>query len=255
MLANLRFGLFALGLAALLLLACETGFQLGRRAASRDIPRAFDEAAGWEIAVLGLAALLIGFTFEMAVSRYAARKQVLIEEANAIETAYQRTQLVDESVGRDVRRLMRRYLDLRIDLYDVGVDRARTLEIERESAELQRQIWARVAAVGRADPRSITTGLLLQSVNAIRERAAERRASREMPVPPTVFVVVILVAAFAVVSIGYSLGIAGKRMLFGMYVMPLLVGAVIMLVIDIALPGAGVVRVPDQPMLDLKEAL
>jgi hypothetical protein len=253
--ASLVFGLLGLGLAALLLLACEGGFQAGRRTAAREHPKAFDNAMNWQGAVLGLAGLLIGFTFAMAVTRFDSRRHVLIAEASAVETFDYRTQLLDESVRTELRSLIRRYVDLRIALYDVSVDARRAEVLERSSAELQTQIWARVVAVARADPRSITAALVVQSATEMFERAAERRATREIPVPPTVFIVVILASAIAIASIGYTLGLGGTRMTFGMFVIPLLVAGVIMLVIDIAHPSLGIVRIPDLPMLHLRESL
>jgi hypothetical protein len=68
--ANVLFGGLALGLAALLLGAAEVGFWVGRRAAPHSHPKAFDTAMAWQGAVLGLAALLIGFTFAMAANRF-----------------------------------------------------------------------------------------------------------------------------------------------------------------------------------------
>jgi hypothetical protein len=253
--ANLVFGLLGLGLAALMLVACEGGFWLGRWSASRAHPKALDNAMSWEGAVLGLAALLIGFTFAMAVTRFDNRKQVLVAEANAIETTFHRTELLDDDVGEPVRVLIRRYVDVRIAVFDVSTDPQHAAALERESAKIQEQIWARLVRAGRADPHSITTGLVLQSATDMFERAAERRSGREIPVPPTVFLVVILVSAFAVASIGYPLGLTSARMSFGMLVIPLLVAGVIMLVVDIAHPSLGVVQVPDLPMLRLRDSL
>lgn len=253
--ANLTFGLLGLGLAALMLVAGEAGFWVGRRTAARSHPKAIDNAMNWQAAVLGLAALLIGFTFAMAVTRFDSRKQVLVAEANAISTLYDRTHLLDPEVGEALQPLIRRYVDLRIALFDVSVDRKSAAALERSSADLQNQIWARLAPVARADPRSVVTGLAIQAANEMFDRASERRATREMPVPPTVFLVVILVSAIAVASIGYTLGLGGARMSFGMLVIPLLVAAVIMLVLDIAHPSLGVVNVPDLPMLRVRESL
>jgi hypothetical protein len=252
---SLLFGGLALGLAALLLGSCEAGFWVGRRAAARSHPKAFDNAMNWQGAVLGLAALLIGFTFSMAVTRFDARKEVLIAEATAVGTAYNRTFLLDAEAGGAVRQLIRRYVDLRIALYDVAADSVRADVFERAGADLRAQIWSRLAAAGRAEPRSVVAGLALQSATDVFERADERRFAREMPVPPTVFIVVILVSAIAIASIGYTLGLAGARMSFGMLVIPLLVAGVIMLVIDIAHPSLGVVRIPDLPMLRLRDSL
>jgi hypothetical protein len=251
----LLFGLLGLGLAALMLAACEAGFWLGRRSATGAHPRALENAMSWQAAVLGLAALLIGFTFAMAVTRFDRRREVLVAEANAIAMTYHRTELIDADVGEVVRRLLRHYVDVRIELFDQSTDPKRAAVLEQASTEIQSQIWARLSRVARDDPHSITAGLVLQAANEMFERGAERRAGREIPVPPTVFLVVILVSAIAVASIGFPLGLSSARMSFGMLVIPLLVAGVIMLVLDIATPSLGVVRVPDLPMLRLRDLM
>jgi hypothetical protein len=244
-----------LGLAALMLVACEAGFWLGRRSATSAHPKALENAMSWQAAVLGLAALLIGFTFAMAVTRFDRRREVLVGEANAIAMTFHRSELLDADVGDVIRRLLRHYVDLRVELFDGSTDPKRAAVLEQASTEVQSQIWERLVRVARDDPHSITVGLTLQAANEMFERAAERRAGREIPVPPTVFLVVILVSAIAVASIGYPLGLGSARMSFGMLVIPLLVAGVIMLVLDIASPSVGVVRVPDFPMLRLRELL
>lgn len=252
--ANVVFAGLALALAALFLGTSEVGFWVGRRAAPRSHPKAFDNAMAWQGAVLGLAALLIGFTFAMAASRFDSRKQILVAEADAIGTAYHDTRLLDEKLGDPLRALMRRYVDLRIELYDAH-DPAHIEATESASAAVREQLWSRLAAFGRSEPHSVMAGLALQSTAGMFERAAERQATREMPVPPTVFAVVILVAAFGVASIGYALGLIGARLWFGMRVIPVLVACVIMLVINIAEPSLGIVGVPNVPMLRLRQAL
>ena len=112
-----------------------------------------------------------------------------------------------------------------------------------------------MAAAGHAEPHSIPTGLLMQSANEMIDVAAKHLFSLENPVPPTVFLVVILVSAIAMVSIGYTCGLSGTRLAFGMLVMPLLLASVIALVFDIAHPRLGIVRVHHQSLLRLKQSL
>ncbi len=69
-----------------ILLATEIGFRLGRRVQPSINESARAHNATIEAAVLGVLALLLGFTFAMAMSRYESRKQLVIGEANAIGT-------------------------------------------------------------------------------------------------------------------------------------------------------------------------
>ena len=47
-------------------------------------------------ATLGLLALLLGFTFSLAIQRFETRRELVLADANAIGTAYLRVQLLDE---------------------------------------------------------------------------------------------------------------------------------------------------------------
>ena len=77
------------------LLAAETGYRLGIR---RHDP---DEAGKSHISalqggLLGLLALILAFSISMSVSRFDLRKSLVVQEANAIATAWLRTQILEE---------------------------------------------------------------------------------------------------------------------------------------------------------------
>lgn len=247
--------LFTLVLIVILPMASELGYKLGRRKRASGDETAKSHATTWQAAVLALAGLLIGFTFAMAAAKYDARKQIMIDESNAIGTTILRTRVLDEPQGEELRGLLRQYVDARLALVDAGADRRQIDESLRASDRLEERIWSRVAAAGHAEPHSIPTGLLMQSANEMIDVAAKHLFSLENPVPPTVFLVVILVSAIAMVSIGYTCGLSGTRLAFGMLVMPLLLASVIALVFDIAHPRLGIVRVHHQSLLRLKQSL
>jgi hypothetical protein len=248
------FGIFALAVLAGLPLAGELGYWIGRGRVPRHAHE-IEHIVHWQNGVLAIAGLLIGFTFAMATSRYEARKQVLVDEANAIENAILRTQLIDEATGRELRVLFRSYVDARIAVFDAGVDQVRTDQAEAQCTQLAEQIWSRVATVARADPHAVTTTLLLESINKMRDFAALRRDAKENPVPWTVFLALILSAAVAMASVGYACALTGRRLSFGMIVMPLLVAGVIFLVYDLATPQSGLIRPNNQAALRLRDRL
>ncbi|MGH8043660.1 MAG: hypothetical protein ACREOX_03540, partial [Stenotrophomonas sp.] len=53
--------------------------------------------------VLGLLALLIGFTFSLALGRYDERRTLVVSEANALGTTWLRTDLLDAPDAERVR--------------------------------------------------------------------------------------------------------------------------------------------------------
>ena len=149
---------------------------------------------------------------------------------------------------------MRQYIDERVALYDVN-DPARIEATERASTVLQQQIWSRVVAAARNDRQPVISGRLIDTVNEMIDIADERRAVRENPVPFTAIIVLVMVSAIGMASIGYTSGVAGRQLLFGMLVMPLLVAAAIVLVYDLADVSSGLVRPGNQSLIHLKQDL
>ncbi|HEY6475411.1 MAG TPA: hypothetical protein VI456_02455 [Polyangia bacterium] len=242
------------GLFVALPASCQIGYRLGRRAAQRQDEGEKSHASAWQAALLGLAALLIGFTFSMAQGRYDARKQIVLGEANAIGTAYLRTHLLDDTRGEELRALLRRYVDVRLGFAQAGGDRERTAAFLRQSSQLEEQIWARVAAAGRATPSPIAS-LLIQSTNEMIDAGDEHLAALENPLPATVFIVLILVTAVAMGAVGYGCGLESRMRALGMFVAPVLLAAVIGLVFDLAHPRMGIIRVSDPILARLKRSL
>ena len=246
-------GWVATGLFTLLPTACLSGYWLGRRTRARQDEAGKSHVAAWEAALLGLTALLIGFTFSMAQARYDARKEIVLNEANAIGTTYLRTRLLDAGPGEELRALLRRYVDARLGFAESGHDRPRTEELLRQSEALADEIWARVVAAGRGD-RSAVTALLVASTNEMIDAADEHLAAIMNPMPPTMFLVLILVTAAAIAAVGYECGLEGRMRVLGMVVMPVLLAIVIMLVYDLAHPRVGIVRVHDPILSKLKQS-
>jgi hypothetical protein len=85
-------------LIALFLLAAEVGFRAGRRHGRRVGDRE-PQVGTIQGALLGLLALLLGFSFAMAQSRYDTRRALVVDEANAIGTTYLRAQLLPKPEG------------------------------------------------------------------------------------------------------------------------------------------------------------
>src|SRR5262249_38748734 len=92
-------------------------------------------------ATLTLLALIIGFSFSMAVSRYDLRKNYEEAEANAISTEYARADLLPADDGMKLRELLRRYLNQRISFY--RGDEPQT----NDAQKLQTELWSSVVKV------------------------------------------------------------------------------------------------------------
>src|SRR4030095_4387887 len=90
---------------------------------------------------LGLLALLLGFTFALAVDRFDARRGLVLEEANAIGTTYLRAQLLDEPHRSRLSRLLAGYAQNRLDLANAS-DYERRVTLMAQTNAYQTRLWA-----------------------------------------------------------------------------------------------------------------
>ena len=149
------------------LLAAEGGYRLGRFMKPRTDETARSVVFNIHAAILGLLGLLLAFTFSMAVARYEMRKQLVLDEANTIGTAYLRARLLPEPQRTDVARLFQEYVDARLQFHQEGEGPDGRREDNDKADRLQDQLWARAVAAGESDPRSVTTGLFIQALNDV----------------------------------------------------------------------------------------
>jgi hypothetical protein len=238
----------------LLVVSTEIGFHLGLH-----LHRARDEArkaqiGGIQGAMLGLMGLLLGFTFAMSVSRYETRRQVVLQEANAIGTTYLRASLLPESHQAVVEDLLRRYVASRIAFYDAGADEARQADAERAAARLQRELWSHAVAAGKEAPTPLVATFITALNEAIDLDATRLNALRTQ-VPGAVWILVLAVAACGCCTSGYGAGSSGLRNSFTNLALPLLIAVVITLIADLDRPRGGLILINQQPMHDLKASL
>jgi hypothetical protein len=235
-----------------IVLAHECGYQLGQlRGRQKD--RESDSPVGGMVgAELGLLAFLLAFTFGIAASRFDVRREVVLDEANAIGTAYLRAAMLPDPHREEVARLLREYTDVRI----AAVQGGSAEEAIRRSEELHRQLWAHAVAAAHEDPRSVPIGLFVQALNEVIDLHTKRiTASLRSRIPTPVWVVLYGVAIMAFVAMGYQSGLIRTSRSPGILVVALTFAAVIWLVADLDRPGEGWLRVGQQPMLDLRSSM
>jgi len=238
-----------------LVLSTELGFLLGRRAAPKTSDDARSQVGTIQGALLGLLALLLGFTFAMAMSRFEVRKQVLLDEANAIGTTFLRAQLLPEPQRQGIAEQLRRYVQVRLMLYEAGTDAKKLEAAVDATTRLQQQLWSTAAALGEKEPRAVTIGLFLQSLNEVIDLHAKRLTALENHVPEIILILLYFVALVATGLIGYGCGLGEVRNFLVTVAASILIAAVIIVIIDLDRPRRGLIRVSQQRMVELRDTL
>jgi hypothetical protein len=236
-----------IGLVACLELWCWVGRRVRRR---RGEP--LDQLANIQGAMLGLLALLLGFTFAMAAGRFSGRVQLITDEANAIGTAWLRCDLLPAPQRAELRGMLRGYVDLRVAVYDAREQRAWEEKVAQSEA-LQQRMWAVVAEAAKAAPEF--TEVLLPPFNDLFDLHGARIAAARRHLPGMLLILLLASSAVAVGAVGYGCGVAGKRNVVLTTALAFLIGGTLWAIIDMDHPRVGLIRVGQQPMLDLQSSL
>jgi hypothetical protein len=250
--------LLALSALAIFLCAFEIAYRLGRRERSRLDTSGQSQLSTMEAAMLGLLALLLGFSFAMAETRYEQRRGLIVDESTAIGTTWLRSRLAPEPHRAMLDRLMRRYVDARIEFYRTQGITANPASARRASVEterLQRLLWQEASDAAAVDPRAVTTGLLLHSLNEVIDLHEKRLVSLETHVPEPILVLIGFVAAAAFALVGYANGLSGARQMLVTVLSAFVVVAVLTLIVDLDRPIRGHLRIGQQTLLRLRDSM
>jgi hypothetical protein len=246
--------LFAL-LILVLCAALAMGFVLGLHERRAEQEREFSQLSTLQAALLGLLALLLGFSFSLAATRWELRKHAFIDEANAIGTTYLRASLLPEAQRKDVAALLVQYVDVRLSPEVMGRDPAARARNAAEAHRLQSRIWQLAMDAVAIDSRPVTTGLFVPALNAMIDAHGTCVALVEDHVPESILWLLMAVAMGAIGLTGFAAGLTGLRNLVAGGLVSLLVGCVIFLIVDLDRPAGGFIRVSDTPLRDLRASM
>jgi len=202
--------------------------------------------------MLGLLGLLLAFTFAIASQRFDTRKQLVLDEANAIGTAYLRATAVPG--GEEVADLLRRYVDVRLEGAASAGNPHGFRRAVTESERLHAAMWSRAAALARANPDPLRT-LLLPALNEVIDLHEKRLTAMRNHVPTIILVLLLMVSVLTMASLGHAAGVSGGRSMSTALTFAMLVTLVIMVVVDLDRPERGLIRVSQQSLQTLRDGL
>lgn len=210
-----------------------------------------------EGAVFALMGLLIAFTFSAANTKFDFRRHLIIEEANAIGTAYLRLDLVQPDLRRDLQDYFRQYLAGRLAVYEKLPDvEGAKLELVKTHV-IQDKIWRLAMAGCKTSDQTASCIILLPALNSMFDIANTRYAIAGIHPPIIVSLLLIGVALISSLLSGYNLGNRNKGSLLFILSYTILMAATIYVIIDMEYPRLGLIRVDsfDQVLIDLQMAL
>lgn len=199
--------------------------------------------------ILGLLALLIAFTFGLALDRYDARRELVVDEANAIGTAEMRVRLLEGPDGVQLAGLLREYARTRLEYGEARAAqkpplRAASLALR---ARVESETLAALAPI-RTTPLAAT---ITPAINEAIDIGVSREATHASRIPSTVLAVLVIYAWVSAGVLGSALDAAGRKNRGMSALLFVLLTMAIVVILDLDRPQEGAIRISQQPLADL----
>ena len=209
-------------------------------------------------AVFGLMGLLLGFSFSGAVSRFDARRELIVQETNAIGTAWLRIDLLPEATQPQIRDDYRAYLDARLAFYSYLVpDRQKALDELALSEKLQNKIWTESVAAAKQSSSPAVLTLVVGSLNEMIDITTTRFVALQTHPPMPIYVTLVLLALASSLIAGFGMGDTGKRQWLHTVVYATALTLTVYTIIDLEFPRIGVIRIDsyDQALVNQRNSM
>jgi hypothetical protein len=243
--------LVAIGLIVGFFAAHEIGFRLGSLMQSAD--EAFDRQLGLvRTSTAALVALLIGFAFSGAASRFINRLDIIVNEANALSTAYLRADSVAEPQRSELKAVLREYTADRVTLLSrEGRDEIETLLAKVGS--LHERMWR--AAIDASKDNAPLMAVVLPPINAVIDLHATHLAMARRHLPAPIMMVLLATVAISVLIMGFGNGRVSRRFSVLDAVYGAVLAVALWMTIDLDYPGIGIIRVSNRPVVEALAAM
>jgi hypothetical protein len=219
--------------------------ELGYRIASRRIQRhgaAHEGLGSIEAAVFALLGLLLGFAFSQALGRFDDRRAMIVDEANAIGTAYLRLDFAPAEAQPQLRQLFRQYVDARIRVYATPADPVTTDAAVAAAETMHRRIWASVVDAARNDASQNVARVVVPAINEMIDMTTIRTVALHVRIPRLIIALLVLVALSSAMTAGYAMAKRGNRSLLHSLLYALSVALTLYVILDLEHPRMGLIR-------------
>lgn len=234
--------LFAILLFAGMQIMLEGGRRLALRR-SKDSEGERSSLGAIEGAVFALFGLLMAFTFSGAASRFNEKRMLVAEEANTIETAYLRLQLLAPEAQPELQELFRKYADSRLETYRRLPD-MQAAELELANSErIQEEIWTGAIAATRLPNSHPAAGLLVPpALNNMIDIVTTRTMALQVHPPSIIHELLFSLGLICSLLAGYRMASGQRRSWLHILGFTLITVIVVYVMLDIEYPRTGLFR-------------
>jgi hypothetical protein len=203
-------------------------------------------SAPTEGAVFALFGLLLAFTFSGAIARFDDHRKLIVEEANDINTAYRRLDLLPAAAQPALRQDFHKYAAIREHRFDEVPDNPLSIKAAEDTERFQDQIWSSsLAAATSPGANPDAAKLLLPALNSMIDITATRKNAFNMHPPAIIFLLLYVFGAACAYMAGYSME-PGKHHWLYTLSLALTVTLTVYATLEVEYPRRGLIRLTTQ---------
>jgi hypothetical protein len=249
--------LVAVGLILGMLLFLEVGRQLGEHQLAQYGAQGRNGVGVADGVVFSLTALLLGFAFSGATSRFDQRRQLIANEVNASGTAWQRIDTLTSDAQGDIRDCFRRYVDELIAWYAGAAGAAEALREPAGVTRAQNDLWSRSVAVCLTPQGEKARMLLLPSLNEMFGAVEKERVARRNHPPRVIYLMLVIAGMASALFAGYALAGGPNRPWLYMLGVATAIGLTVYVILQLEFPRLGLLGVDDmdEALVELRATL
>jgi hypothetical protein len=236
-------------LVGLLLLALPTAALLGHRAGAARLTRA--GASQREVlarsgettvgAILALLGLLVAFLFGNSLGWAEDSKRAVLQEANALGTAFLRADLLDDPGQRTLKRALLDYAETRVPTRAHMASAEGARSFLAQTLEAQARIWpATLEATAEPLPAPTRT-FVAGAVNDVIDAHAVRMATLTRPAAEITSIVVVAAALTALFLVGNRSALQGRPLTWRTFILAGFLWVVMSTIADLQRPLQGTI--------------
>ena len=205
-------------------------------------------------AFFALVGLILAFGLTLAIGRYDTRRAAVVDDANTIGTTYLRAQTLAEPIRARSLQLLRQYTDASIALSLAVPTTARFGQVVARQDDLQRRLWALAGDALRNAPQDSAPRLYVETLNEMIDQQTVRIAALNNRIPNAVLALEVFGAAFAFGLLALYTAMHGRGATT-VVLAGALVTLLLLVIFDLDRPTRGLIRVPDTPLVALRESM
>jgi hypothetical protein len=243
--------LVALGLVAGILTAHELGYRLG------SLIRGADESFDREVALVrastaAVVAFLVGFAFSGAASRFTARVDVIVKEANALRTAYLRADAIAEPQHGELQAMLREYTADRVQLLS-REPREKIESLLAKAGDLHQRMWE--SAIKATQNNAPLMAVVLPTINEVIDLHSTHLAMARRHLPVPIMVALLGTAAIGIGLLGFGNGRTRRRFSLLDSVYGAVLAVALWMTIDLDYPSIGTIGLSNRSFVEALAAM